>query len=79
MIFTEEEMAASTLTGRKVNGYIRQLLDSGRLCIIDHLFQQKFNIEKAEFSSICSGICDSLANQYKYLRLKPAPKNICIT
>ena len=32
VLFTEEEIVASTLTGRKVNGQCRQLLDSGRLC-----------------------------------------------
>lgn len=70
MLFTKEEMAASTLTGRIVNGQCKQLLDSGRLCIIDHLVQQKFSIGEAEFAS---GIRDSLANRCKYLRLKLAP------
>ena len=74
VLFTEEEMAACMLTGRKVNGQCRQLLDSDRLCLIDHLVQQKFNLGQAEFVSICGGSHDSLAN--KYLRLKLAPRNI---
>ena len=76
LLFSEEEMAACTLTGRKVNGQCRQLLDSGRLCLIHHFVQQKFNLGEAEFVSINSGIRDSLANRCKYLRSKLAPRNI---
>ena len=78
VIFTEEEMAGSTLTGRKVNGQCRQLLDTGRLSIIDRLVQQWFDMGEAEFAGIRSAIRDSLANRCKYLRLKLAPRNIGI-
>ena len=78
VIFTEEEMAGSTLTGRKVNGQCRQLLDTGKLSIIDRLVQQRFSMGEAEFAGIRSAIRDSLANRCKYLRLKLAPRNIDI-
>ena len=78
VIFTEEEMAGSTLTERKVNGQCRQLLGTGRVGIIDCLVQQRFNMVEAEFAGICSAIRDSLANRCKYLRLKLAPRNIDI-
>ena len=78
LIFTEKEMAACTLTGRKINGQCRQMLDSGKMCLIEHLVQQKFSMGEAEFASVRSGIRDSLANRCKYLRLKLAPRNIDI-
>ena len=37
VIFTEEEMAGSTLTERKVNGQCRQLLDTGKLSLLTAL------------------------------------------
>ena len=78
VIFTEEEMAGSTLTGRKVNGQCRQLLGTGKLSTIDRLVQQRFSMGEAEFAGIRSAIRDSLANRCKYLRLKLAPRNIDI-
>ena len=78
LIFTEKEMAACTLTGRKINGQCRQMLDSGKMCLIEHLVQQKFSMGEAEFASVRSGIRDSLANRCKYLRLMLAPRNIDI-
>jgi len=78
LIFTEKEMAACTLTGRKINGQCRQMLDSGKMCLIEHLVQQKFSMGEAEFASVRSGIRDSLANRCKYLRLKLAPRNIIL-
>ena len=75
VLFTEIEMATNTLTGRRVNGQVRQPLDPAKLCLIDSLVQTKCGVGEAEFSSIRSGIRDSLANRCKYLRLKLAPKN----
>jgi len=77
-VIFKEEMAGSTLTGRKVNGQGRQLLDTGKLSVIDRLVQQKFNMGEAEFASIRSAIRDSLANCCKCLMLKLAPRNIGI-
>ena len=71
-------MAVSTLTGRKVNGQCRRLLDTGRLCIIDFRVQQGFNMGEAEIVGICSAIHDFLVNRCKYIRLKLAPTNIGI-
>ena len=38
VIFTKEEMVGSTLTGRKVDGQCRQLLNTGRLALLTALF-----------------------------------------
>ena len=78
VLYTEEEMASSTLTGRKVNGQCRQMLDLGRLNLIDQLVQRRFSLGEAEFAGIRSGIRDSMANRCKYLRLKLAPRNISV-
>ena len=67
VIFAEEEMAGSTLAERKVNGQCRQLLDTGRLCIIDHPVQQRFNKGEAEFVGICSAIRDSCGKSLQVL------------
>ena len=71
-------MASSTLKGRKVNGQCRQMLNLGRLNLIDQLVQRRFSLGEAEFVGIRSGIRDSMANRCKYLKLKLAPRNISI-
>ena len=76
--FSEHELASSTLTGRRVNGQVRQSLDPAKLCLIDNLVQQKCGLAEAEFSAVRSGIRDSLANQCKYLRLKLGARNMSI-
>ena len=78
VLFTEDELASSTVTGRRVNGQIRQSLDPAKLCLIDNLVKQKCGLAEAEFSAIRSGIRDSLANCCKYLRLKLAPKDTSV-
>ena len=78
VLFTDRELASSTLTGRRVNGQVRQALDPAKLCLIDNLVQQKCGLSEAEFSAIKSGIRDSLANRCKYLRLKLCPGNMSI-
>ena len=74
VLFTDREFANSTLTGRRVNGQIRQPLDAGKLCLVDSLVKQMCGLAEAESSSIRSGIRDSLVNQCKYLPNKLAPK-----
>ena len=78
VLFTENELASSTVTDRRVNGQIRQSLDPAKLCLIDNLVKQKCGLAEAEFSAIRSGIRDSLANRCKYLRLKLAPKDMSV-
>ena len=75
VLFTDAELAVSTLTGRRVNGQSSKTLDPAKLCRIDNLVHQKCGLGEAEFSAVRSGIRDSLANRYKYLRLKLGPKN----
>ena len=41
VLFTEDEMASSTLTGRKINGQSSKPLDLAKLCLLDNLVQQK--------------------------------------
>ena len=74
-IFTEHEMASSTLTGWSVNGNSRGTLDPMKLHLIDNLIKEKFQMSEAEFSGIRSGFRVALANRCKYLRLKMAPQN----
>ena len=78
VLFTEGELASSTLTCQRVNGQVRQSLDPAKLCLMDNLVQQKSGLSEAEFSAIRSGIGNSLANRCKYLRLKLGPKNMSI-
>ena len=70
VLFTDAELAVSTLTGRRVHGQSSKTLDPDKLCLIDNLVQQKCGLGEAEFSAVRSGIRDSLANRCKYLRLK---------
>ena len=74
VLFTDAELAVSTLTGRRVHGQSSKTLDPAKLCLIDNLVQQKCGLGEAEFSAVRSGIRDSLANRCKYLRLKLGPK-----
>ena len=76
VLFTDRELASSTLTGRRVNGQVRQALDPAKLCLIDNLVQQKCGLSEVEFSAIKSGIRDSLANRCKYLRLKLPQRHV---
>ena len=78
VLFTDLEMTTSTLTGRRVNGQVRQPLDPAKLCLIDSLLQAKCGVGEAEFSGIRSGIRDALAKHCKYLRLKLSPQNSSI-
>ena len=78
VLFTDRELASSTLTGRRVNGQVRQALDPAKLCLIDNLVQQKCGLSEVEFSAIKSGIRDSLVNRCKYLRLKLCPRDMSI-
>ena len=75
LLFTEE-LAACTLTGQKVNGQRRKILDAGKLCLIDNFVQQMCNQGEAEFAVIRSEIRDSLANCCRYLRRMLAPRDI---
>ena len=76
VLFTEDEMASSTLTGRKINDQSSKPLDPAKLCLLDNLVQQKCGLGERELSAVRSGICESLANCCKYLRLKLGPRNI---
>ena len=67
VLFTDVELAVSTLTGRRGHGQSSKTLDLAKLCLIDNLVQQKCGLGEAEFSAVRSGIRDSLANRYKYL------------
>ena len=78
VLFTEDELASSTLTRQRVNGQARQSLDPAKLCLMDNLVQQKSGLSEAEFSAIRIGIRNSLANRCKHLRLKLGPKNMSI-
>ena len=48
-------------------------LNPAKLYLIDNVVQQKCRL--GEFAAIRSGIREVLANQCKYLHLKPAPKD----
>ena len=76
VLFTEDEMASSTLTGRKTNGQSSKPLDPAKRCLLDNLAQQKCGLGEGEFSAVRSGIREPLANRCKYLRLKLGPRNI---
>ena len=76
LLFTEDEMASSTLTGRKINGQSSKPLDPAKLCLLDNLVQQKCGLGEGEFCAVRSGIRESLANQCKYHRLKLGPRSI---
>ena len=76
VLFTDDEMASSTLTGRKINGQSSKLLEPAKFCLLDNCVQQKCGFDEGEFSAVRSGICESMANHCKYLRLKLAPRNI---
>ena len=78
VLFTEDELASSIVTCRRVNGQIRQSIDPAKLCLIDNLVKRKCGLVEAEFSAIRSGIRDSLANCCKCLRLKLAPKDMSV-
>ena len=78
VLFTEGELASSTLTRQGVNGQVRQSLDPAKLCLMDNFVQQKSGLSEAEFLAIRSGIRNSLANRCKYLGLKLGPKNMSI-
>ena len=78
VLFTDAELAVSTLTGRRVHGQSSKTLDPAKLCLIDNLVQQKCGLGEAEFSAVRSIIRDSLVNRCKYLRLKLGPKNMTI-
>ena len=67
VLFTDAELAVSTLTGRRVNGQSSKTLDPAKLCRIDNLVQHKCGLGEAEFFAVRSGIRDSLANRCKYL------------
>jgi hypothetical protein len=73
ILFTEQEMAASNLTGRRVNGQPRSGLDPTKLKLIENLVKQEFNMSEAEFFGTSSAIRSALSNRCKYLRLKYAP------
>ena len=75
-LFSEQEMATGSLTGRKVNGQCREPLDPTKMRLMDSLVRQKYpNIGEAEFASIRSSIRTAIANRCKYLRLKKTPQN----
>ena len=59
-MFTEQELASCTLTGRTVNGQARHALDSSKLKLIEDLIQNKYNLIEAEFSSTRSSFCQAL-------------------
>ena len=50
-------------------------LNPAKLYLIDNVVQQKCRLGEAEFAAIRSGKREVLANQCKYLHLKPAPKD----
>ena len=75
VLFTEAELATSTLTGQRVHGQDKQPLDPAKLCLIHSLVQQKCQVGEAKFSAIRSGIREALANRCMYLQLKLAPQN----
>ena len=75
VLFTEREMASSTLTGRTVNGQQRGVLDPLKLKLIDSLIQQRFGMPEAELAATRSTFRLALANRCKYLRIKLAPQN----
>ena len=75
VLFTEREMASSTLTGRTVNGQQRGVLDPPKLKLIDNLIQQRFSMPEAELAATRSAFRLALANCCKYLRIKLAPQN----
>ena len=78
VLFTDAELANSTLTGRRVNGQARQPLDPAKLCLIDTMVQQKCGMGEAEFLGIRSDIQDALAGRCRYLCSKLAPNSTSV-
>ena len=78
VLFTDAELAASTLTGRRVHGQPRKPLDPAKLCLIDNLVQQRCGLAEAEFSAVRGEIRNSLASRCKYLCMKLGPMDITI-
>ena len=72
VMYTEQEMATSTVTGRKVNGVSRPQLNAAKLASIDSLVRQKLcvNMTEVEFACIKSSIREAIASRCKYLRMK---------
>ena len=73
VLFTEQELASCTLTGRTIHGQARVALDGSRLQLIESLMQQKFQMSDGELAAARSTFRQALANRCKYLRLKLAP------
>ena len=63
-LFSEQELATGSLTGRKVNGQCREPLDPTKIRLMDSLVCQKYPY-----------IGTAIANRCKYLRLKKTPQN----
>ena len=75
-LFSKQELATGSLTGRRVHGQCREPLDPTKMRLIDSLVRQKYaNIGEAEFASIRSSIRTAIANRCKYLRLKKTPQS----
>ena len=73
VLFTEEEMAASNLTGRRVHGHTRATLDPAKMKLLENLVKEKFKLSEAEFCGTSTDIRGALSNRCKYLRLKYGP------
>ena len=76
VLFTDDEMATSNLTGRRINGQLSKPLEPAKLRFLDNLVQQKCDLGETEFCAVKTGIWESMANCCKYLRLKLGPRNI---
>ena len=76
VLFTDEELASSSLTGRKVHGSAKQPLDPIRMHLLDTLVKQKYpHLCEAEFASVRGAIRVAIGNRCKYVRLKMASNN----
>ena len=74
-IFSNQEMALCTLTGRTVHGQTRAVLNTTKIKLIEDLIKQRFNQTEAEYAYTQSAFRSALMNRCKYLRLKLAPQN----
>ena len=75
VLFTEVELATSSVTGRKINGCVRNMFDPVKMEFIDEVVKCKFSISDLEFMSVRSLIRDSIANRCKYWLLEKTGSN----